>query len=203
MLNTGPGTPSMQPKINILPKRGWHGKAARWRPKGVRPCFPSGAPNSKAPRSSSVFFAINTELSSGGSGVVLKNSEWLSTPIAQSCKYTFSRGTRFISGSVLSVSASTLLRDKSRMQTPGWTRPARPLRCFSESFAQYCSLKCAVLLSLSMPVRRSRQVSMTTVTSGTVTDVSATLVHTMIFKVFPGGNVVLKASCCSSAFRAP
>mmetsp|Transcript_110036 Transcript_110036/g.245963 ORF Transcript_110036/g.245963 Transcript_110036/m.245963 type:complete len:231 (+) Transcript_110036:168-860(+) len=200
MLSTGPGTERRHPRTMIFPKRGWQGKAARWRPKGVRP---SAAMSSRAPKSCKAARAKSTDDASGGSGVLEKKSALSVTPQAQSWRYMFSRGTRIISGSVRGSSPSVLPWVRSRKHTPGCTRPARPRRCFNESRAHHCSFNDGVLLNLSMPVRLSRQESMTMVTSGTVTEVSATFVQAMIFQVFPSGNVVLKASCCSSAPNAP
>mmetsp|Transcript_27156 Transcript_27156/g.90261 ORF Transcript_27156/g.90261 Transcript_27156/m.90261 type:complete len:280 (-) Transcript_27156:1855-2694(-) len=171
MLMQGPGTPSRQPSTRILPSLGWHGSAAKCRPKGVSP---SCSFSSKAPRSWSAISANCTAPLSGGSGVFARKPGRSAIPEAQTCRYTFSRGTRCISGGVTASNLSMYFCGSTRKQTPGWTRPARPRRCLRESNAHHCSRSIGVLLYLS------------------------TFVEQMIFRVHPGGRSVWKHVCCSS-----
>jgi hypothetical protein len=71
----------------------------------------------------------------------------------------------------------------SRIHTPGLTRPARPFRCAALALLHQPSVNFASCVRASKVIRFTRPESTTCVTSGIVTEVSATFVASTTFRV--------------------
>mmetsp|Transcript_9403 Transcript_9403/g.23810 ORF Transcript_9403/g.23810 Transcript_9403/m.23810 type:complete len:229 (-) Transcript_9403:2022-2708(-) len=144
-VSSGSSTPNMMANSSIFPTFGGNGSAAKWRPSRVR-----RSSSSKAPMSCRRLTACETALSTGGSTALCRNSRTSLTADAPSssltCRQSSSKGQRLSSGSWYSArleERSVLYMWKA---TPGWQRPARPLRCRSLALEIHaaCNVETAV-----------------------------------------------------------
>mmetsp|Transcript_14926 Transcript_14926/g.58509 ORF Transcript_14926/g.58509 Transcript_14926/m.58509 type:complete len:379 (-) Transcript_14926:1626-2762(-) len=176
-VSTGDKHPITHPITSILPTRGSTGRSERWKPRGVVVTRPPKSPSTTtAPIARNLSTAARTAFASGGSSASPSTAAGCSPGAIANARITrVSSGAVRISGSSRSAIFAAFF-SYSRTQTPARTRPARPLRCAALAALHHPSVKLASWVRGSCVIRFTRPVSMTTVTSGMVTDVSAAFV---------------------------
>ena len=152
---------------------------------------------SSAPRSSSNSTARCSARASGGSSQ--RNFAKSPTPAALSERTTSARSRRLTSGNSEAARCSWSLLIHNRTQRPGAVRPARPARWSAEARLIFSTSKVLIPRRASWHAMRARPLSTTRVTPSMVSDVSATLVETMILRP-PLGET---ASSCSRGGISP
>ena len=190
------------------------GRAASMRPSGVRrseevveeeeeepeeACVAARAPRRISPPTVAATEALGGGVTSSADASATLS---LSPSASLSERQSPSSGDLRASGGVSAgkVEASPF-REKSLKQTPGRTRPARPRRCFAAALDAQVSCRRDTPFSGSCAISLTLPVSMTTVTSSIVTEVSATLVETTTLRPPGGGRE--NARACASGDRPP
>jgi hypothetical protein len=109
------------------------------------------------------------------------------------------RSSRDISGGVKASRCSWSLRDQSRKQTPGATRPARPARCSALARLIFSVSSVFTPRRASKSGIRARPLSITVRIPGRVSEVSAMFVET----ITRGRSPLPIARSCAAASRSP
>ena len=151
----------------------------------------------QAPKSIKVRRARSSERESGASNH--GKSAASPHPDARKSNNVSQRSTRRISETSLAGRASWSVFDQRRIHRPGPVRPARPARCSAEACEIGSTKSVSIPRNGSKRAIRAKPESMTARIPGIVTEVSATLVETIIFRFAPGRT----ARSCSSGGNSP
>ena len=155
-----------------------------------RPCL------SVAPISNSVRSPSSIWRAPGGSRK--GNVDGSPKPKSRMRKITPASEVRFISGGVATARDAKSSKLPKRTHTPAATRPARPRRCSSEAWLAGSTNNLSMRDLGEKRLMRTRPLSTTKRTPGTVKLLSATLVASVTRRVFAGANT---SSCCASPKR--
>ena len=184
--------PNSSAAINMRAYRGCTGKLSIRRPTVV--ISPS---ESNAPRSRRSVSARTRAWDSGGS--IQRKARKSPTPAAFRLKRVSARSRRLISESsrrgLLEWSRSV----HRRTQSPGAVRPARPARWDADAALIFSMRRVLIPRFGSYRATRARPESITNVTPSIVSEVSATLVETIIFRPCEG----FTARSCSATGSSP
>mmetsp|Transcript_22652 Transcript_22652/g.85839 ORF Transcript_22652/g.85839 Transcript_22652/m.85839 type:complete len:244 (-) Transcript_22652:212-943(-) len=132
-VSTGSRQRNTAPRMRSLPMRGSTGRDARWKPRGVSRSS-CAASRARSPRRDCSDASMASSV--GGFSASLRNGAMAPKLRARTCRISSSSGTRSISGvwkSGRDAKRSFVTRWK---HIPGFTRPARPLRCLPEDCGQ-------------------------------------------------------------------
>ena len=145
-----------------------------------------------APKSTSRFSARTSPTASGFSshGKFITSS----IPLALSVSTTSDKSNRFTSGSSCGARFACSRSAHSRTHTPGAVRPARPARWSALATEIFSIISVLIPRCGSNRAMRANPQSITIVTPSIVSEVSATFVETMIFRV---AYFCTARSCCS------
>mmetsp|Transcript_15724 Transcript_15724/g.42621 ORF Transcript_15724/g.42621 Transcript_15724/m.42621 type:complete len:349 (-) Transcript_15724:1743-2789(-) len=193
MSSVGSAQRSSAPKRMSRPIATSTGRAARWRPRGVR-----DSSASRAPVRCRLLIAAVTATSGGGSSARAKAARSGCSErrgARRSWRQSSCRGPRSISGlRAASMQRVERWRVKSLNTWPARTRPARPARWRASACETHTSTRRRICLRSSNIDCLARPESMTKTASSMVIDVSAMLVASTTLRT-PGGIVSKTADC--------